>query len=84
MLGDSSDAELTSFTLAHLIDGTGTYTDFLSALNSVIVKDSFSLLTLIAGTCLFQRHYESLPISSIILAPEFVRTSYWCAFLRAL
>ena len=57
----------------------GTYNDFLSALNSVIVKDSFSLLTLIGGMSLFQRHAESLPISRILLAPDFVRNSYWYA-----
>lgn len=55
----------------------GTYNDFLSALNSVLLKDSFSLLTLIGGTWLFRRHYVSLPISRILLAPEFVRNSYW-------
>lgn len=55
----------------------GTYNDFLSALNLVVIKDSFSLLTLIGGTTLFQQHYESLPISRILLAPEFVRNSYW-------
>lgn len=42
-----------------------------------MVKDSFSLLTLIGGTSLFQQHYQSLPISRILLMPEFVRNSYW-------